>query len=615
MKHPLALLFTALAVLAGAHHATAQGTAFTYQGRLNAADTAVTGNYDFTFTLFSGSATNSGQVGGTLTNLNVGVAGGLFTVTLDFGANYPGASRWLGIGVRTNGGAGFTALTPLQPLTPTPYALYAPNAGSAATATGFSGTLVGNVTGTQGATVVATVGGQTAASVASGASAANAASSTNVANTLVKRDGSGNFAAGTVTATLAGNGGALTNLNASQLSNGVIPQSVLPGFQLASAYSTVGGGNSNTVSGAAATVAGGYLNGAAPDYATVGGGVDNLAGAVGALVAGGTTNAATGLQSSVGGGSWNWATNTLSTIAGGCSNLASGLGSTVAGGCLNGATTNYDTVGGGLGNFAYGPGSVIAGGVTNTATALEAAVGGGERNWASGVLSTISGGYNNLASGAGAVVGGGYGNLATNYAATVPGGYGNLAGGLYSFAAGAGALAVHDGAFVWADESVTNVMRSTLNNQFTARCAGGVRFFANPAATVGVQLAAGGNAWSPASDRNLKQNFKPVDARAVLAKLVATPVTEWNLISQDPAIRHLGPMAQDFKAAFGVGEDDRHISTTDADGVAFAAIQGLYQELKDRDARIATLEARLERLEHRLQQLNLPAPTFTSSSH
>lgn len=296
----------------------------------------------------------------------------------------------------------------------------------------------------------------------------------------------------------------------------------------------------------------------------------------------------------------------------------SGVGSTIAGGYLNDATTNYAAVSGGLGNIASGVGSIVAGGVTNTVTGFEATIAGGELNCVTGTLATVSGGYANAASGTEAtvaggeyngaygtlsVVGGGYGNLATGYASTVPGGFANLAGGQYSFAAGAGAVATNDGAFVWADASSTNAVRSTANHQLSARCAGGVRFFANAAATVGVQLAPGANAWSPASDRNLKENCRPVDARAVLAKLVATPVTEWNLISQDPAIRHIGPMAQDFQAAFGVGEDDRHISTTDADGVAFAAIQGLHEVVKEKDARIAELAKRLSDLESRMQQL------------
>ena len=302
----------------------------------------------------------------------------------------------------------------------------------------------------------------------------------------------------------------------------------------------------------------------------------------------------------------------------GTGHALSGLYSTIAGGTMNGATTNYAMVGGGLRNLAIGAGSTIAGGVTNTAIGLEATVSGGEWNWATGAVSTVSGGYGNLAGGfessvAGgelngaygtvSSVGGGYGNIASGFGATIPGGYGNLASGQYSLAAGARAAATNDGAFVWADASSTNATRSTANNQFTARCAGGARFFTTAAATIGVQLAAGGNAWSATSDRNLKEDFKPVDSRAVLAKLVTTPVTEWNLISQDPAIRHIGPMAQDFKAAFGVGEDDRHISTTDADGVAFAAIQGLHEVVKEKDARIAELEKRLGSLEDQVRQL------------
>jgi len=113
----------------------AQGTAFTYQGQLNSGGTPASGNYDFTFSLFNNNTTNTGQVGNTLTNLDVGVTNGLFTVILDFGANFPGASRWLAIGVRTNSGVYFTALNPLQELTPAPYAVFA------GTASTLSGTL------------------------------------------------------------------------------------------------------------------------------------------------------------------------------------------------------------------------------------------------------------------------------------------------------------------------------------------------------------------------------------------------------------------------------------------------------------------------------------------
>ncbi len=96
----------------------------------------------------------------------------------------------------------------------------ATQAATAETANNFSGSLLGQVIGTQGATTVVTVGGQSAASVASGASAANSATSASTANTIVKRDSSGNFSAGTITANFNGNGSALTNLSATQLSFG-----------------------------------------------------------------------------------------------------------------------------------------------------------------------------------------------------------------------------------------------------------------------------------------------------------------------------------------------------------------------------------------------------------
>jgi len=70
---------------------------------------------------------------------------------------------------------------------------------------------------------------------------------------------------------------------------------------------------------------------------------------------------------------------------------------------------------------------------------------------------------------------------------------------------------------------------------------------------------------------------------------MAVPITDWNLVSQDPKIRHLGPMAQDFFAAFGLGESDRFISSSDADGVALAAIQGLHQIVQEKDCEISDL--------------------------
>jgi hypothetical protein len=175
----------------------------------------------------------------------------------------------------------------------------------------------------------------------------------------------------------------------------------------------------------------------------------------------------------------------------------------------------------------------------------------------------------------------------------VPGGWFNSAPGLYSFAAGFRAKANHSGAFVWADSSVSADFASTNVNQFAVRAAGGTLIFSNPEATVGVHLASGASAWSVLSDRNLKDNFTSVDGKEIVRRLSRVPLSTWNLTSQDPLIRHLGPMAQDFYAAFGLGEDERHISTLDADGVALAAIQGLYQMVQEKEESIVTLESQL----------------------
>ena len=86
------------------------------------------------------------------------------------------------------------------------------------------------------------------------------------------------------------------------------------------------------------------------------------------------------------------------------------------------------------------------------------------------------------------------------------------------------------------------------------------------------------------SDRNAKENFKPVNARAVLDKVAALPVSTWNYKAQTNGVRHIGAMAQDFKRAFGVGETDTGINTVDADGIALAAIQGLNQIVQEKDA-------------------------------
>jgi hypothetical protein len=115
-------------------------------------------------------------------------------------------------------------------------------------------------------------------------------------------------------------------------------------------------------------------------------------------------------------------------------------------------------------------------------------------------------------------------------------------------------------------------------------------------------------AFNSTSDRNAKTNLAPVSPAAVLARVAALPISEWNFKADPANQKHLGPMAQDFHAAFGLnGADDKHISVVDEGGVALAAIQGLNQKVEDvakeKDAEIAALKRENDSLAERLNQL------------
>ncbi|MBZ5544969.1 MAG: hypothetical protein LAO07_15015, partial [Acidobacteriia bacterium] len=307
-------------------------------------------------------------------------------------------------------------------------------------------------------------------------------------------------------------------------------------------------------------------------------------------------------------------------LIGGYSNnaITSGVtGATIGGGggtyggapYPNTITDDWGTVSGGQSNRAGDNDGVLY-------NRLYATVGGGADNTASGARSTVAGGVSNAASGESASVGGGWGNIADGDWATIAGGKDNHAPGLYSFVAGGqnnyawsgwtfaggcNANAFYQGSFLWAD-STCGTLNGSGNNQFIVRASGGVWFYSDDTSLHGVNLPAGSGAWSTLSDRNTKRGFEDVDGQTLLAQLNRIPMNRWSYKSQPPSIRHLGPMAQDFYAAFGLGEDDKHISTVDADGVALAAIQALYKLSLEKDRRIAELERRLDELQRQLEQ-------------
>ena len=272
--------------------------------------------------------------------------------------------------------------------------------------------------------------------------------------------------------------------------------------------------------------------------------------------------------------------------------VASGVtGATIAGGggfqginVPNSVTADFGTISGGDANGVSGQWATVGGGERNNSIGQFSSVGGGELNTAGGLSATVSGGLNNIA-------GGDY--------ATVPGGDDNQALGTYSFAAGHGATANGKGSFVWNDS--TGFGASDIGpNSFVARASGGFAFYTAPGTSTGAYLPAGSGSWASLSDRNVKANLMAVDAHAILERLASLPIATWNYKSQSDSVRHMGPMAQDFREAFGLGEDEKHISTVDSEGVALAAIQALYQE---KQQEVSQLQERLAALEGRLAAL------------
>jgi len=312
--------------------------------------------------------------------------------------------------------------------------------------------------------------------------------------------------------------------------------------------------------------------------------------------------------------------------------------------------TSPNLIGGFSGNLAFTGigafGMTIAGGGAsgnvNVVSDSFGTVGGGWANAAGNLdgtpnnaeFATVAGGWQNIASNfSSTIVGGGH-NTASGFYSTVGGGYGNTASHDVSFAAGAQAKANQPGAFVWADSTSLGIANADLispaANTFTVRATGGIwlgtsgftpTIYANhfidtsAGAAPGMNIAgaylSSAGMWTDASDRALKHEFRPLNKGSVLEKVARMPITSWSYKSEKPSVRHIGPMAQDFYSAFGLGLDNKHIGTIDEGGVALAAIQGLYRENQQLErtnrmltSRLTSQNARLTKLEREVAKLS-----------
>jgi trimeric autotransporter adhesin len=596
----------------------AQGTAFTYQGRLDNNDNPVNGSYDLRFAVFSTGAGGS-ALAGPLTNSAIAVSNGLFSIVLDFGPGiFTGADRWLEIGARPAGIGLFATVNPRQLLTPSPYAVHAGsvNAAGLVGAIPAANIAAASITPDKltGVLLPSQVPNLDAVKITAG-TIADVRLSANV-SLLGPSIDSTEIADGAVTAAKIGSAQVVKSLNGLR---DAVTFSAGPNITLTPSGNSIqiagtGGGGGWSLTGNSGTMASTQFLGTTDSQPlelkvnnervlrlelNTNGSPNVIGGAHGNFVGPGVVGATIG-----GGGEMPFRTNIVladfGVIGGGRRNELqfSAFAATISGGHDNVIQTNADiaTISGGGRNtiFTNSIGATISGGELNEirASSRSSAIGGGVFNdiGESASEATIAGGYRNeiLPNGDYAMIPGGDSNTATNYA----------------FAAGRRAKAIHTGAFVWADPEFGDFV-STGTNQFLIRARGGVGIGLNaPQSALHVAGTVTATAFNPPSDRNLKENFAPVRPRDVLSKVAALPITRWTF-KGDHTTPHLGPMAQDFHAAFGLGTDDKHIATVDADGVALAAIQGLNQKLEEKDAEIQQLRQSLAELKALVEKVSL----------
>lgn len=203
----------------------------------------------------------------------------------------------------------------------------------------------------------------------------------------------------------------------------------------------------------------------------------------------------------------------------------------------------------------------------------------------------------------------------------------NVASGSASVALGYHAHTnARQGSFVFGDRSTVDYIRAGVNHSANWRVSGGFRIFTASNLSTGVTIQSGASVsnwgqsnaviststgaylstsgvWTNTSDVNRKRDFVPVAGEDVLARLRGLPISTWTYKVDPSGVRHMGPTAQDFQAAFGLGNDDKTIGTVDADGVALAAAQALDARTTRQQDEIDALKAENEALRVRLDAL------------
>ena len=515
----------------------AQGTAFTYQGRLNDANGPANGSYELTFTLFAADTTGV-AIAGPVTNRATVVSNGLFTTTVDFGAGvFTGGSNWLEIALSTNGASAFTTLAPRQQLAPVPYALVAANVSGPIAASALPAAVVTN--NANGLTLGGSFSGSGVGLTNVNAATLNGVSSTGFWKTTGNAGAiptNGAFLGTTDNLPLefwvntnralrleyaydAGNHSVAPNViggyTGNMASNGVVGAFIGGGGLLfnpnrvGDEYASVVGGFGNTASGWASTAMGNRstasgLFSTAMGWGATASGVGSTA--MGSGVASGSSSAAMGTSDAF--GDYSTAMGNATAIgdystAMGNDTGASGTNSTAMGNGTEASGTNLTAMG--YQSVAYGGNSTAMGNGTRANAPNSTAMGNhtsafgtnstalGYQSQALGLNSTAMG-YGTTASGNSSTAMGVDTGASGDYSTAI--GLDTTASGNSSMAMGVGAAAQHDHCFVWSDGYS---IFSTAPSQFLIHADGGLGIGTAGPPPGGLNVASGGLAVSGAS--------------------------------------------------------------------------------------------------------------------
>jgi len=279
----------------------------------------------------------------------------------------------------------------------------------------------------------------------------------------------------------------------------------------------------------------------------------------------------------------------------GYNNTNAGLYAFVAG-YNNTASETYASVSGGADNTASGERSTVSGGGNNIASGTRSTIGGGWSNIASGSQSTICGGFNNTVSGENSFIGCGHENLVEGHLSVIP-------GGQFDTISVNADIAMAFGNRVFLDNSFrVAFFRGSFPGRFGVNRDdhdGGINYPIHIGTSSmngnGAYLTNGGT-WTNGSSRSFKENLQVIESQALFTKIASLEIPEWDYL--DTNEHHIGPMAEDFVEAFGVGairesdgqREDQYLAASDVAGVALAGVQALLERIEQLEKEIEDLK-------------------------